>query len=101
MRTNGDAGNASWVSAGLATRNDRDDAAEEDGATKVSIAVVRGSRSSVIGRHSIRVFLSDQCGQPACQDDQPYLAAKGNSAEEVEKMHPAWCKSMRLQLAHR
>jgi hypothetical protein len=29
----------------------------------------------------------------------PYLAAKGNSAEEVEKMHRAWCKSIQLQLA--
>jgi hypothetical protein len=30
---------------------------------------------------------------------KPYLAAKGNSAEEVDKMHRAWCKSMQLQLA--
>ncbi len=30
---------------------------------------------------------------------KPYLAAKGNSAEEVDKMHQAWCKSMQLQLA--
>lgn len=30
---------------------------------------------------------------------KPYLAAKGNSTEEVEKMHRAWCKSMQLQLA--
>jgi hypothetical protein len=30
---------------------------------------------------------------------KPYLAAKGNSEEEVEKMHRAWCKSMQLQLA--
>ncbi len=30
---------------------------------------------------------------------KPYLAAKGNSAEEVNKMHQAWCKSMQLQLA--
>ena len=29
----------------------------------------------------------------------PYLAAKGNSAEEVDKMHRAWCKSIQLQLA--
>jgi len=28
-----------------------------------------------------------------------YLAAKGNSAEEVAGMHRAWCKSMQLQLA--
>jgi hypothetical protein len=28
-----------------------------------------------------------------------YLAAKGNSGEEVDKMHRAWCKSMQLQLA--
>lgn len=28
-----------------------------------------------------------------------YLAAKGNSAEEVEGMHCAWCKSMQLQMA--
>ncbi|MGB7265974.1 MAG: protoglobin domain-containing protein [Terracidiphilus sp.] len=30
---------------------------------------------------------------------KPYLAAKGNSAEEVEKMHRAWSRSMQLQLA--
>jgi hypothetical protein len=30
---------------------------------------------------------------------KPYLAAKGNSTEEVDKMHRAWCKSLQLQLA--
>jgi len=30
---------------------------------------------------------------------KPYLAAKGNSPEEVEKMHSAWCKSIQMQLA--
>jgi len=30
---------------------------------------------------------------------KPYLAAKGNSTDEIEKMHLAWCKSMQLQLA--
>jgi hypothetical protein len=30
---------------------------------------------------------------------KPYLAAKGNSAEEVDKMHRAWCKSIQIQLA--
>lgn len=30
---------------------------------------------------------------------RPFLAAKGNSAEEVDKMHRAWCKSIQLQLA--
>jgi hypothetical protein len=30
---------------------------------------------------------------------KPYLAAKGHSNDEVEKMHRAWCKSMQLQLA--
>ncbi len=30
---------------------------------------------------------------------KPYLAAKGNSAEEVDRMHRAWCKSIQLQLA--
>jgi hypothetical protein len=29
----------------------------------------------------------------------PYLAAKGHSAEEVNKMHEAWIKSMQMQLA--
>ncbi len=28
-----------------------------------------------------------------------YLAAKGYSADEVERMHRAWCKSIQLQLA--
>lgn len=30
---------------------------------------------------------------------KPYLAAKGNSADEVEKMHTAWCKAIQLQMA--
>jgi len=30
---------------------------------------------------------------------RPYLASKGHSVEEVEKMHAAWCKSMQLQIA--
>jgi len=30
---------------------------------------------------------------------KPYLAAKGHSVEEVDKMHRAWCKSLQLQLA--
>jgi len=30
---------------------------------------------------------------------KPYLTAKGNSAEEVDRMHLAWCKSMQLQMA--
>jgi hypothetical protein len=30
---------------------------------------------------------------------KPYLKAKGNSTEDVEKMHLAWCKSLQLQIA--
>ena len=30
---------------------------------------------------------------------KPFLAAKGHSVEDVEKMHQAWCKSMQLQMA--
>ncbi|MGB6868203.1 MAG: protoglobin domain-containing protein [Acidobacteriaceae bacterium] len=30
---------------------------------------------------------------------RPFLASKGNSADEVEGMHRAWCKSLQLQLA--
>jgi hypothetical protein len=30
---------------------------------------------------------------------KPYLAAKGHSAGDVDKMHRAWCKSMQLQIA--
>jgi hypothetical protein len=30
---------------------------------------------------------------------KPYLAAKGRSAGEVEKMHLAWCKSLQLQIS--
>jgi len=30
---------------------------------------------------------------------KPYLSAKGHPAEEVDKMHAAWCKSLQLQLA--
>ena len=30
---------------------------------------------------------------------KPYLAARGNSPEDVEKMHLAWCRSIQMQLA--
>ena len=30
---------------------------------------------------------------------KPYLHAKGHAADEVEKMHGAWCRSIQLQLA--
>jgi hypothetical protein len=30
---------------------------------------------------------------------KPYLAAKGDSATDIECMHRAWCKSMQLQMA--
>jgi hypothetical protein len=30
---------------------------------------------------------------------KPYLAAKGNLVDAVEKMHQAWCKSIQLQIA--
>jgi hypothetical protein len=30
---------------------------------------------------------------------KPYLAAKGHSTEEVDRMHRAWCKSIQLQAA--
>lgn len=30
---------------------------------------------------------------------RPYLAAKGDTAEEVEAMHRAWCRSLQLQIA--
>jgi Protoglobin len=30
---------------------------------------------------------------------KPYLAAKGHSADDVEKMHRAWVKSLQLQIA--
>jgi hypothetical protein len=30
---------------------------------------------------------------------KPYLAAKGHCADEVDRMHRAWCKSMQLQMA--
>jgi Protoglobin len=30
---------------------------------------------------------------------KPYLAAKGNSADDVDRMHRAWCKSIQMQLA--
>ena len=30
---------------------------------------------------------------------KPYLAANGHSADEVERMHSAWCKSMQIQMA--
>ena len=33
------------------------------------------------------------------QTIRPYLADKGHSADQVEKMHAAWCKSVQLQIA--
>ena len=30
---------------------------------------------------------------------KPYFAGKGNSTEDVAKMHAAWCKSIQMQLA--
>ena len=33
------------------------------------------------------------------QTIKPYLAAKGHSADDVEKMHGAWCKSLQMQIA--
>jgi hypothetical protein len=30
---------------------------------------------------------------------RPYLAAKGHSADEVGKMHTAWCKAIQIQMA--
>ncbi len=30
---------------------------------------------------------------------KPYLTSNGNSADEVEKMHTAWCKSIQIQMA--
>ncbi len=30
---------------------------------------------------------------------KPYLSAKGHTAEEADKMHRAWCKSLQLQAA--
>ena len=30
---------------------------------------------------------------------KPYLAAQGSSADEVEKMHSAWCKAIQVQIA--
>jgi hypothetical protein len=30
---------------------------------------------------------------------KPFLAAKGHSPEDVERMHRAWCKSVQLQIA--
>lgn len=30
---------------------------------------------------------------------KPFLAAKGSSAGDVDKMHQAWCKSLQLQIA--
>jgi Protoglobin len=30
---------------------------------------------------------------------KPFLAAKGHSRDDVEKMHRAWCKSVQLQIA--
>jgi hypothetical protein len=33
------------------------------------------------------------------QTIEPYLATKGHSAEDVDRMHSAWCKSLQLQIS--
>jgi hypothetical protein len=52
-------------------------------------------------RSSAYVPLRDVIAFTAVMNEtlKPYLAAKGNSADEVEKMHIAWCKSIQLQMA--
>lgn len=52
-------------------------------------------------RSTLYVPLSDVLAFVAVMNQtiKPYLAAKGNSEEEVDKMHQAWCKSMQLQMA--
>jgi Protoglobin len=51
-------------------------------------------------RSTMYVPLSDVLAFVAVMNEtiKPYLAAKGNSVEEVDKMHLAWCKSMQLQM---
>ncbi len=52
-------------------------------------------------RSTTYVPLRDVLGFVAVMNEtiKPYLATKGHSAEEVDKMHRAWCKSMQLQMA--
>jgi hypothetical protein len=33
------------------------------------------------------------------QTIKPYLASKGHTTEQVDKMHLAWCKSLQIQMA--
>jgi len=51
-------------------------------------------------RSTMYVPLSDVLAFVAVMNEtiRPYLAAKGHSAEEVDKMHRAWCKTMQLQM---
>ncbi|HUN64136.1 MAG TPA: protoglobin domain-containing protein [Candidatus Sulfotelmatobacter sp.] len=51
-------------------------------------------------RSTTYVPLRDVLGFVAVMNEtiKPYLAAKGHSADEVDKMHLAWCKSMQLQM---
>jgi Protoglobin len=54
------------------------------------------------GVHSTAwVPLGDVISFVAVMNDtiKPYLAAKGHSSDDVQKMHLAWCKSMQIQLA--
>lgn len=54
------------------------------------------------GVHSTAsVPLSDVIAFVAVMNEtiKPYLAAQGHTAEEVQRMHLAWCKSMQIQLA--
>jgi hypothetical protein len=52
-------------------------------------------------RSTAYVPLRDVIAFVAVMNDtiKPYLAAKGNSVEEVDKMHRAWCKAIQLQVA--
>jgi hypothetical protein len=55
------------------------------------------------GWSSVHTFRAPRACDRICRsherDDQAFSVRQGTSADEVEAMHQAWCKSMQLQLA--
>jgi len=52
-------------------------------------------------RSTTHVPFSDIIAFVAVLNDtiKPYLASKGNTADEIEGMHRAWCRSLQMQIA--
>jgi hypothetical protein len=69
---------------------------------EIALRHTSAKKNKVDGVHSTAyVPLRDVLAFVAAMNEtiKPYLAAKGHSAQDVDKMHRAWSKSMQLQMA--